>query len=142
MWKKMLLCAMLLFAVGSSVELYAQQESATPPIVDQIVRKLGRGITNVAFGALEFPVTWYRVNFEEGGLAACTYGILLGVVNVVIREVVGVVEIVTFPAPLPGCSDIPDCPAWGYGPILQPEWVVSPSQNKYNFIYPNQDTLP
>ncbi len=142
MLKKILLSAMLLFAVGTSFELPAQEPSEPPRIVDQIVRKLGRGISNVAFGALEFPVTWYSVNFEEGGLAACTYGILLGVVKVVIREVVGVVEIVTFPVPLPGCSELPDCPAAGYGPILQPEWIVTPAQNKYNFIYPNQDTLP
>ncbi|MBQ9338190.1 MAG: exosortase system-associated protein, TIGR04073 family [Lentisphaeria bacterium] len=140
MWKKMLLVAMLFVAVGS-VELSAQ-ETATPTIVDQIVRKLGRGISNVAFGGLEFPLHWYQVNFEEGGLAASTYGILRGVVGVIVREVVGVVEIVTFPVPLPGCSDVPDSPAWGYGPILQPEWIVTPAQNKYNFIYPNQDTLP
>ncbi len=142
MLKKILLSAMLLFAVGTSFDLPAQEPSEPPRIVDQIVRKLGRGISNVAFGALEFPVTWYGVNFEEGGLAACTYGILIGVVKVVIREVVGVVEIVTFPFPLPGCSDLPDCPAAGYGPILQPEWIVTPAQNKYNFIYPNQETLP
>ena len=142
MWKKSLLCAMLLFAVGTSFELSAQ-EQATPPIVDQIVRKLGRGISNVAFGALEFPLTWYQVNFEEGGLAACTYGILRAVVAVLVREGVGMVEIVTFPFPLPGCSvDLPDSPAAGYGPILEPEWIVTPAQNKYNIIYPNQDTLP
>ena len=79
MWKKMLLVAMLFVAVGS-FELSAQ-ESATPPIVDQIVRKLGRGISNVAFGGLEFPLHWYQVNFEEGGLAATTYGILRGIVG-------------------------------------------------------------
>ena len=140
MCKKMLLVAMLFVAVGS-FELSAQ-ESATPPIVDQIVRKLGRGISNVAFGGLEFPLHWYQGNFEDGGLAASTYGILRGVVGVIVREVVGIVEIVTFPVPLPGCSDVPDSPAWGYGPILQPEWIVTPAQNKYEFIYPNQDTLP
>ena len=142
MLKKMILCAMLFFAAASSVEIYAQEATEPPTIVDQIVRKLGRGISNVAFGALEFPVQWYQVNFEEGGLAACTYGILRGVVFVVIREVVGIVEIVTFPVPLPGCSDVPGAPAAGYGPILQPEWIVTPAQNKYNFIYPTFDTLP
>ena len=39
MLKKMILCAMLLFAVGSTFELSAQ-ENITPSIVDQIVRKL------------------------------------------------------------------------------------------------------
>ena len=141
MLKKMILCAMLLFAVGSTFELSAQ-ENITPSIVDQIVRKLGRGISNVAFGALEFPIVWHQVNFEEGGLAACTYGILRGVVAVLVREGVGIVEIVTFPFPLPGCSDMPNSPASGYGPIVEPEWIVTPAQNKYNFIYQNFDTLP
>ena len=142
-WKKIILCGMLLFAVGTTFELPAQEpEPATPLLVDKILRKLGRGITNVAFGGLQFPVVWYRVNFEEGGLAAWTYGIFLGISEVVIREVVGVVEIVTFPVPLPGCSDVPDSPEAGYGPILQPEWIVTPAQNKYNFIYQNFDTLP
>ena len=100
-WKKVALCAMLFFMVGTTVEVYAQEKAATPQIVDNMARKLGRGISNVAFGALELPINWYQVNFEEGGFAACTYGILKGVIAVVIREVVGVVEIVTFPFPLP-----------------------------------------
>ena len=156
MLKKIFLCAMLLVAAGTSFELAAQgsdhfyttsstindQGATTPLIIDQIARKLGRGISNVAFGALEFPIQWYQVNFEEGGLAACTYGILRGIIAVVVREVVGVVEIVTFPFPLPGCSELPDCPKWGYGPIIQPEWILTPAQNKYNFVYPNTETLP
>lgn len=60
---------------------------------DSMIRKLGRGVSNVAFGAVEFPVKWYQVNFEEGGFAACTYGIFKGLTYVVIREVVGVVEV-------------------------------------------------
>lgn len=156
MLKKVFLCAMLLFAAATSFELAAQDSdhfyttsrtssdtgAATPALVDQIARKLGRGISNVAFGAVEFPLNWYQVNFEEGGFAACTYGILRGVIAVVIREVVGVVEIVTFPFPLPGCSELPDCPKAGYGPILQPEWILTPGQDKYNFVYPNTETLP
>lgn len=141
-WKKVALCAMLFFMVGTAVEVYAQEKAATPQIVDNMARKLGRGISNVAFGALELPINWYQVNFEEGGFAACTYGILKGVIAVVIREVVGVVEIVTFPFPLPYCSEYPDSPAAGYGPILQPEWILTPAQNKYNFVYPNMQTLP
>ena len=134
MLKKMILCAMLLFAVGSTFELSAQ-ENITPSIVDQIVRKLGRGISNVAFGALEFPIVWHQVNFEEGGLAACTYGILRGVVAVVVRECVGVVEIVTFPFPLPGCPSEDDGFGWGYGPIMRPAWVIDADHDWWNFVY-------
>lgn len=140
-WKKLILAAFLFASIGISIQAYAQ-EDATPMLADNIIRKLGRGISNVAFGAIEFPVKWYQVNFEEGGLAACTYGILSGVVVVIRRELVGVVEIATFLVPLPGCTDIPNSPAWGYGPILEPEWIVTPAQNKYNFIYPNMQTMP
>ena len=133
-----LLVVIAIIAILAAMLLPALQQARERAKTTECQNKL----RNIAFGALQFPVTWYRVNFEEGGLAACTYGILLGVSEVLIREVVGVVEIVTFPVPLPGCSDVPDSPAAGYGPILQPEWVVSPAQNKYNFIYPNQDTLP
>ena len=140
-WKKLILAAVMFAMVGISVQVYAQDD-ATPSFADKIIRKLGRGISNVAFGAIEFPVRWYQVNFEEGGLAACTYGILSGVLAVVRREAVGVAEIITFPTPLPGCTDIPNSPAWGYGPLLEPEWIVTPAQNKYNFIYPNMQTMP
>lgn len=141
MWKKIILSVMLLFAVGFTVELQAQDpvERSTG---DLIIRKLGRGISNAAFGIVQFPVTWYRVNYEEGGFAACTYGILRAVYDVLAREVVGVVEIVTFLTPLPGCTDIPDSPAWGYGPILQPEWILTPATDKYNFVYPHWETMP
>jgi len=140
-WKKLIIAAFLFATIGITVQTYAQDD-ATPMLTDKIIRKLGRGVSDVAFGAIEFPVRWYQVNFEEGGLAACTYGILSGIVATVRREVVGVVEIVTFPVPLPGCTDIPNSPAWGYGPILEPEWILTPAQNRYNFIYPNMQTMP
>ncbi len=140
-WKKLIIAAFLFATIGITIQTYAQ-EDATPMLADKIIRKLGRGISNVAFGGIEFPVRWYQVNFDEGGLAACTYGILSGVVAVIRREAVGIVEIVTFPVPLPGCTDVPNSPAWGYGPILEPEWILTPAQNRYNFIYPDMQTMP
>ena len=141
MWKKMIFGLMIVFALGMPSVLQAQ-EPLEPPVVDQIFRKLGRGISNVAFGVVEFPITVNRVNFEEGGFAACTYGVIRGVYDVLVREIVGIVEILTFLAPLPGCTDIPNSPAWGYGPLLKPEWILTPAQNKYNFVYPNYETMP
>ena len=139
--KKLFLAAAFFMAVGTATQAFAQEQEEYP-VWDSIIRKLGRGVSNVAFGVVEFPVQWYQTNFEEGGFAACTYGILKGVSYVVIREVVGVVEIATFFAPLPGCStELPDSPAWGYGPILEPEWIITPAQNKYNFVYPHTRTM-
>jgi putative exosortase-associated protein (TIGR04073 family) len=98
-------------------------------------RKLGRGIINVGFGVCEIPMKVYDVNKEEGGLAAVSYGTLKGIGFFIAREVVGVVEIATFPMPLPGATDSPNDSGWGYGPWMQPEFVVGPDHDIYNIIY-------
>ena len=140
--KKLFLAAAFFMAVGTAAQAFAQEQESYP-VWDSIIRKLGRGVSNAAFGIVEFPVQWYEVNFEEGGFAACTYGIFKGISYTVIREVVGVVEVATFLVPLPGCStEYPDTSAWGYGPILEPEWIITPSQNNYNFVYPETRTMP
>ena len=109
------------------------KEGDLPPI-----RKLSRGIANVGLGALEIPITIIDVNDEEGGFAAVTYGLLKGVSYCIAREAVGIVEIVTFLIPLPGTTgDDRDDDRWGYGPIMEPEWIVDPEHDYYNFVYPD-----
>jgi putative exosortase-associated protein (TIGR04073 family) len=98
-------------------------------------RKLGRGIVNVAFGVLEVPMKIYDVNEEEGGLAAVSYGLFKGIGYFIAREVVGVTEIATFIAPLPGAVEEPRESGWGYGPLMEPEWVVDKRHDIYNIIY-------
>lgn len=102
---------------------------------DPIMRKLGRGVTNVAFGPLEILVQPWDVNRETGALAALTFGVVKGVVYVICREIVGVVEIITFPVPLPGCTMDPLDEGWGYGPIMRPEWVIDVDHNAYGFFF-------
>ena len=100
------------------------------------IRKLGRGIANAGFGALEIPIVAYDVNQEEGGIAACTYGVLKGVALCVAREVVGIVDIVTFLIPLPGATGDPHITGeWGYGPLMYPEFVVDEDHDIYNIVY-------
>lgn len=99
------------------------------------IRKLGRGITNVAFGALEIPMKVNDMNKDEGGLAAVTYGTFLGIAYFLAREAVGIVDVATFPVPLPGCTDDPNDVGWGYGPLMEPEWVVDREHNLFNIIY-------
>ncbi len=99
------------------------------------LRKLGRGIINVGFGCCEIPKKVYYMNHEEGGLAAISYGTLLGITYCLAREGVGIIDIVTFPVPLPGCTDDPRDAGWGYGPIMRPEWIFAPQENPYNIIY-------
>jgi putative exosortase-associated protein (TIGR04073 family) len=74
-------------------------------------RKLGRGLSNMAFGWSEIPVTIAKVNKEEGNSAAAGYGVVRGVDRGFARFGVGLYEVLLWPIPayrgtyLP--SDIP-----------------------------------
>ena len=102
------------------------------------VRKFGRGICNVLFGVFEIPIQVYDTNQTTGGFAAWTYGLCKGVGRFVLRELVGVTEVVTFFMPLPGCSTQKYGSGWGYGPIMEPEWIFSFETDPYNTVYPNK----
>lgn len=78
-------------------------------------RKLGRGLANVATAPLELIRTPYFVEQRDGGLASITVGIVQGVGAVVIRELAGIVETVTFPIPLPK----------RFAPLIEPEFVYA-----------------
>lgn len=88
------------------------------------VKKLARGIVNAAIGIGEIPINIADIEEKEGPLSAATYGTLKGVCFFVLREVVGVVDVATFYAPLPGTLLEDGRRDWGYGPIMEPEWVV------------------
>lgn len=79
------------FTVGA----YAAENNA--------VGKLTRGVMNAGFGWIEF----FAALKEEGGK-----GLVSGTVNTVKRELVGAVEIVTFPIGVPNED---------FSPILEPE---------------------
>ena len=111
---------------------------ADEPAIMLPVQKLGRGVSNIAFGVFEIPMKWADVNNDMGGLAGITYGTLKGVCYTIARVVVGVVDVVTFPFPLPNCPDYPDDAGWGYGPIMKPAWIVPVSKDWNNFIYSNE----
>jgi putative exosortase-associated protein (TIGR04073 family) len=74
--------------------------------------KFGRGCVNLAFGILELPGRMIAEHRARGPLWAMSLGFAKGVGGFVTRELVGVYEIVTFPAPVPR----------GYQPILHPEY--------------------
>ena len=102
------------------------------------MEKLGRGITNVAFSFCELPMAWTEVAEEQGALAGITYGTLRGLCYVIARIGVGVVDVVTFPFPLPNCPDDLEDVGWGYGPIMKPAWVVPVGKDWNNFIYSDE----
>lgn len=145
-WKKMLVAGMLMFMVGGVTQTFAQETTdfPDPPGYENYwtsaAHKLGRGIANAAFGALEIPIKIAEVNFEEGGIAACTFGVFKGLGYFVAREVVGVVEIVTFPVPLPGTPNDPHDVGIGFGPIMEPEWIITLETNYYNFVFRDTTT--
>ena len=97
--------------------------------------KLSRGIANVAFSPLEIFKQAYDVNQNMGAIPGITYGVLRGVCFTVARIGVGVADIVTFPVPLPGCTDDPEDYGWGYGPLMRPAWVMDLEHNPYGFFY-------
>jgi putative exosortase-associated protein (TIGR04073 family) len=109
--------------------------SAVDSFAGDPIRKLGRGVCNTAFGALEIPVQIFNVQREDGALAAVTYGVFRGIAFTVAREVVGVVEIVTFPIPFPDCPDDPRDAGWGYGPLMRPEWIMTTENNWFSIFY-------
>ena len=83
------------------------------------VRKLGRGLANVTLGLLELPFRISVVYEGHGVGAAAFWGSLAGIQAAVTRMVVGAVEVVTFPLPLPRV---------GYGPIVEPEFLLNPKE--------------
>ena len=129
---KSIVASLMLAVMMSAVSVQAAPDD---PWVMKPVEKLGRGIANVAFGPLEILIRGWDVTQELGGIAGITYGPLKGVVYCIAREVVGVIDIVTFPVPLPDCPEDPEGFGAGYGPIMRPAWVVDIEHNAFNFVF-------
>ena len=137
-FNKSVFTGVLVAIILISVSDLSAQENDSDIWINKPLRKLGRGIVNTGFGALEIPIKIYDVNQDDGGLAAITYGLFKGLAFTIAREVVGVVETVTFLVPFPGCPDDPMDVGWGYGVIMEPEFVVDQDHNLFNIVY--QDT--
>ena len=84
----MLLAANTAFAADTATE-------------NNAMTKLGRGLLNVVAAVFEIPTTMMQEGEDEGAGAAVTKGPVLGVVNTVVRALVGVYEVATFPVPVP-----------------------------------------
>ena len=71
-----------------------------PPMIKQDpVRKLGRGLSNVAFGLTEVFSSIEQVNADDGNAASRSYGVVRGIQRTLVRLGVGVYEVITFPFP-------------------------------------------
>ena len=82
------------------------------PVIDRRpADQFGRGICNILFGIVEVPNNIFRVTSTEGDLAGASKGVGLGLWRFLVRECVGVVELVTFP--------------FGWEPIIEPAYVIN-----------------
>jgi putative exosortase-associated protein (TIGR04073 family) len=96
----------LTLAVASAVALSDPVRADTP------AHKFGRGLSNLACGVMEIPAQIIEEDRRNGPFYAASIGFARGVGRFVTRELVGVYEIVTFPAPVPR----------GYRAILKPDY--------------------
>jgi putative exosortase-associated protein (TIGR04073 family) len=91
-------------------------EIPEPTKTEQVLTKLGRGLSNIMFGWAEIPVT-----FDEKLKAGKSLQYLVGVVPVLgtarafIRTGVGVFDVITFPVKRPYGVN--------YGSVLEPEYL-------------------
>ena len=85
------------FAFDSQVNCRADLQD--PPFLDHgPIRKLSRGLANLAFGASEVLVTTDYKNQLHGN-SGMVYGVVSGLGRTLMRMGAGFYEVVTFPAP-------------------------------------------
>jgi len=111
----MAVCAAVLVVGVASASAAGMIDETTggPSYVSGSLGKLGRGIANIATCPIELPRTIEKVSLKDGYVAGATVGILQGVWRTVLRGVVGVFEVVTFPAEIPE----------GFKPLITPEFA-------------------
>ena len=70
------------------------------------------GTANLIFGIIEIPKNMINIGKVYGGPAGITYGTYLGIKRFILRELIGIWEIITFWYP--------------QGTIIEPEFVFMP----------------
>ncbi len=111
---KIILAGVGLFAIAGT-SAWASVESSPSDVARDDYgagagKKLGRGLSNVAFGWLDVPKGIEAVGQEQNFLAAVTWGPIHGAGQAIKRTLVGAYEVATFPFP----SE----------PIVKPEFVL------------------
>lgn len=107
MSKKMLTLFVAVMAMGAV---------AKAGYMEDVVRKLGRGVANIAGCPVEVLMNMQAVTEDNGLVAGVTYGTTRGVYHGVTRALVGAFEVVTFVVP----TDV----------IIQPEFVMDPNSSE------------
>ncbi|MBI4597952.1 MAG: exosortase system-associated protein, TIGR04073 family [Candidatus Omnitrophica bacterium] len=104
-----ILCGLIVFGIAG----VARAEYEESPDVQGRIRKLGRGLANIATCPAELVRTPELVSRREGFLAGVTVGVLQGAWRGLARGAAGIYEVLTF------YSDKPN----GYQPLIRPEFV-------------------
>ena len=111
-------CAVVL-AAGLAAPAFAGMPEAAKEdrsgYTDGVLRKLGRGIANIATCPLELPRTIQFVGLREGWGSGLTVGTLQGLWRTLLRAGAGVYEVVTFPAEVPK----------DFAPLMKPEFIFA-----------------
>ncbi|MBI4341405.1 MAG: exosortase system-associated protein, TIGR04073 family [Candidatus Omnitrophica bacterium] len=105
-------CVAALGILGAVVPAWAG-EPVNAPYVSGSLRKLGRGIANVATCPAELVRTPLLVGRRDGLIAELSVGIVQGVWMMLVRGVTGVFEVASFYAEIPK----------GFEPLVKPEFV-------------------
>ena len=103
-------CLGCLMAAAASAEEVLPRSYA-----DGAAHKLGRGAANVLSGPLEMIRIPRLTSQQEGGFSGLTVGMAQGARAMVLREVVGAYEILTFLIPAPD----------SFRPIVLPEFIFA-----------------
>ena len=103
-WTRVVLIALLFCSLLSPSPALAAKGSAA--------RKLGRGLAAITCGFLEIPGNIVQMSRERGKAWGYTLGFANGLSGIVVRELVGVYELLTVPFEVP--SD--------FEPIIEPEF--------------------
>ncbi|MCI0563593.1 MAG: exosortase system-associated protein, TIGR04073 family [Nitrososphaera sp.] len=101
----------LILSAHSAV--FAQDGSEEASQVSGMLRKLGRGIANVATCPFELLRTPEQIGLREGYLAALTVGLLEGAWRTILRGTAGLFEVATF------YVEVPE----GFKPLIKPEFA-------------------
>ena len=107
-WSRIICASLMLFGMASPV-LAAESSSS----INGSLRKLGRGIANIATCPVEVLRTTESVMVRDGYVSGLTVGVLQGIWRTALRGAVGVFEVATFYAEIPP----------GYAPLIRPEFA-------------------
>jgi putative exosortase-associated protein (TIGR04073 family) len=101
----------MVLAVGLATPASAQERSG----MAKRLRKLGRGLANLATSPIELVRTPERVALRDGYVAGLTVGVLQGIWRTLMREGIGAFEVLTFYAAIPR----------DFAPLIRPEFLLT-----------------